>query len=217
MNDEDTSDIENDDHHESVCLDAWDELFIPVSAHECSAPIRKCPISPMVKSMEDSVTDEPSHLLTESDPNAQMCETRAGVCTPIAQNYTSNEWKGFKIVGDNLDLTIHPRNQAMQNKTKSLHFFHLYEVQERINLSGFSDECVNIGPFAMNLHSLLPSDEDKETLVTHFAVLMARILVKHVPAFAVFSDVVPLYITHKYYAEMSAKSEVLCKCMSVYL
>ena len=40
---------------------------------------------------------------------------------------------------------------------------------------GVVDKCSNIAPFAMNLHSLLPSDEDKETFVSNFAVLIAGI------------------------------------------
>ena len=171
--------------------------------------------SSMAQSIEDSSRDKPSDQFPESGSNEKLGETPAGVSTPITVDKTLKEWNGFKIVGDNLDLTIHPRNQTIQNQTKSLHYFHSYAVQDRINLSGFSNICSNIAPFSMNLHSLLPSNEDKEALVSNFAVLIARILVKHVPAFSVFSDVVPQHITHEYYAEMSAKSKVVCKCMIV--
>ena len=34
-----------------------------------------------------------------------------------------SNWSGFKIVGDNLDITICPRSQRVDCKASSLHFF----------------------------------------------------------------------------------------------
>ena len=49
-------------------------------------------------------------------------------------------WRGFKIVGDNIDKTIRPRRQRYDQQTKSLHYFNIMAVQDRIDLSKFSDE-----------------------------------------------------------------------------
>lgn len=38
----------------------------------------------------------------------------------------SSDWKGFKIVGDNVDKNIRPSLQRFNNKTNSLHYFHYY-------------------------------------------------------------------------------------------
>ena len=38
------------------------------------------------------------------------------------------EWKGFKIVGDNLDKNFHRTFQPIDHQTRSFHFFHTYAV-----------------------------------------------------------------------------------------
>ena len=67
--------------------------------------------SSMAPSIEDSPTDKPSDQFPESGSNEKLGETPAGVSILIAVDKTLKEWNGFKIVGDNLDLSIHPRNQ----------------------------------------------------------------------------------------------------------
>ena len=36
-----------------------------------------------------------------------------------------HEWQGFKIVGDNIDKTVHSRHQTIDSPTQSLHYFNL--------------------------------------------------------------------------------------------
>ena len=49
---------------------------------------------------------------------------------------STSEWTGFKIVGDNIDKNFRPTYQRHDNKTISLHAFHMYalcsERQDRL-------------------------------------------------------------------------------------
>ena len=60
-------------------------------------------------------------------------------------NITSNDddesdavlkWKGFKIVGDNIDKNFRPFYQRMNSQTISLHFFHSVAVLDWVDFSG---------------------------------------------------------------------------------
>ncbi len=60
----------------------------------------------------------------------------------------------FKLVGDNIDKEVKPRDMRSDHQTKSLHYFHSYAVLDRIDLSGVSDIVtipevseVNLGQF----------------------------------------------------------------------
>eukprot|EP00731_Ephydatia_muelleri_P005283 Em0002g1459a len=44
------------------------------------------------------------------------------------------EWCGFCLVGDNVDKTIGPRDMRLNNQSKSLHFFHVYAVKDRVDV-----------------------------------------------------------------------------------
>ena len=54
-------------------------------------------------------------------------------------NENDSKWKGFKIVGDNLDKNFRRTFQTIDYQTVSHHFFHSYAVLDRIDLSGLSD------------------------------------------------------------------------------
>ena len=49
-------------------------------------------------------------------------------------------WHGFKVVGDNVDKTIKPRHMREDRQTKSIHYFQIYAVKDRVDLSNRSDE-----------------------------------------------------------------------------
>jgi len=48
-------------------------------------------------------------------------------------------WSGFKIVGDNIDKNFRRSFQRHDNKTISMHAFHIYAVKDRIDFSSYSD------------------------------------------------------------------------------
>ena len=52
---------------------------------------------------------------------------------------TGANWKGFKLVGDNVDKNVKPSLQRFDNKTNSLHYFHYYTILDRLDLSKCSE------------------------------------------------------------------------------
>ena len=102
-------------------------------------------------------------------------------------------------------------------RNKSLHCFHSFAIQNRIDLSNIPDvhssSCL---PSPQHRAStLLPSHDDDVALQNHFARDFSRILVKNIPYFQhTFEEIVEWRTHHEYYEEMSAKS--VGKIMRVY-
>lgn len=129
---------------------------------------------------------------------------------PTAQKQPNPKWYGFKIVGDNLDTTIKPRQQRLEDKTKSLHYFNSMAIKDRVDLSDYSDTISQMdADRARKLQSLLPSDDDVVDLKKNLAVIASRIITTHLPSFASLKGVVPTHIRHQHSDEMARKSEVV--------
>ena len=47
-----------------------------------------------------------------------------------------SSWKGFKIVGDNIDKNVHRSFQRVDFQTRSFYYVHSYAVLDSIDLSG---------------------------------------------------------------------------------
>ena len=45
----------------------------------------------------------------------------------------------FKLVGDNIDKEVQPRDMRDEHQMRSLHYFHSYAVCDRINVADVSD------------------------------------------------------------------------------
>ena len=61
-----------------------------------------------------------------------------------------SELKSFKIVGDNLDKHVQPRDMRSDYQARSLHFFHSYAVQDRIQSESCSESVPPIDPANVN-------------------------------------------------------------------
>ena len=92
--------------------------------------------------------------------------------------------KSFKLVGDNIDKNIHPRDIRTDHQGKSLHYFHTYAVQEHVD-SGVSDLPLSSDLSTTNLFDLLPTRADHEVLLQNFSIVMARVLKKNMPLFTI--------------------------------
>lgn len=122
-------------------------------------------------------------------------------------------WNGFKVVGDNLDITVRPQSKRVDNKTESLHFFQSFAFRDRIDLSHASEEA---NPFLkkrvsdLPLDDLLPSLSDDQTLLSNISTLISRVLCDELSFFTMtFEEVINNHISHGYSNEMSQKSETV--------
>ena len=119
----------------------------------------------------------------------------------------------MKIVIDNLDNNVDPRFMTSEQQTKSLHYVHMYAVQDRITMGHLPDERperdASLSP-AEVIKTILPSPDDNETMAKYFSTLVARVLVTHMPYFNMtFADVVDWHIPHQFSKEMAKTSVVV--------
>ena len=118
---------------------------------------------------------------------------------------------GYVLCGDNIDKNVKRRYQRFDQRTISLHYFHMYAAKNRVDLSQASDK----GPtFSLSENakakSIMPSIEDDSQLKENITTLISRVLIDNMEFFKFcFSDVTCQHIKHKYYKEMSAKSIVV--------
>ena len=122
---------------------------------------------------------------------------------------TPSSLPSHKLVGDNIDKNIKPQDMRIDNQTKSLHYFHIYDVRDRIDLTDYDDEEPSPDITSISIDSILPSADDDLALRTNYSILIARVLRKHMPFFKKFGAGLERHIRHEYYEEMSTKSEVV--------
>ena len=114
---------------------------------------------------------------------------------------------------DNIDMTVKSRFMRMDNhRNQSLHYVNAYAVQSRINFTDLPDThpdtCSNKP--TKNSSLLLPSNDDDYSLRSLFATHVSRIAYTYMKFFQIcFDGVVDWHKKHKYYKEMSSKSDVV--------
>lgn len=127
--------------------------------------------------------------------------------------------KGFRLCGDNIDKRICRRHLRSDRRNQSVHYFHAYAVENRIDVSELSDISMHISETTTlenAVSSVLPTAGDNTRLRENIAILISRVLFQHLDFFNFsFDGVIQWHITHKYYTEMSCKSVVVCCMMHV--
>ena len=126
---------------------------------------------------------------------------------------TPSSLKTYKLTGDNLDKNVKPTDYRVDSQTNSLHFFQTYAVRDRIDLSSYDDTPPVVDESNINTKTLLPSESDYEQLTRNFSHHVARVLKEYMPSFSSFGSGLERHIRHRYYEEMSQKSEVV-SCVS---
>ena len=122
---------------------------------------------------------------------------------------TSSHPLFYKLVGDNIDGNIRPRYMRLDRKVKSIHYYHFYAVQDRINLEGIpkiNPPSYLPSPDAI-AKSLLPTTADDAILKNNFKILFTRILLETLPFFqTAFSGLEAQHIQHRRSSEMAKPS-----------
>lgn len=111
-------------------------------------------------------TDEVSDVQIN---DSELLEAAEHLDEEIQTNTLS--WKGFKIVGDNIDKNIKPSFKRYDNKTDSIHYFHHYALLDRLDLSAYT-EVLPTTP--LDLSKLLVSRDDVCQLENHAIILLSR-------------------------------------------
>ena len=117
---------------------------------------------------------------------------------------------------DNIDKEVKPRHMTNEHQAKSLHYFHVFAVQDRINFNHLPNQPTLVYSENINFTNFYPTVEDHLELKRNFQVLMKRILVHNIHALGPLSSSIDNHILHQYTSQMSKKSVVVsgyCKCM----
>lgn len=185
----------DDDDARSLCSSSFSASETEPSQSSASESEELCYSS--LTSLESSPASSPNH-------NSSRISVRA--------------LNTFKIVGDNVDKEVKPKDMRSDYQTRSLHYFHCYAVRDRVKLDSYDDSpsLPNIDTSTVDLESILPTTEDERVIRSNMAVLIARTLMKHVPFFKTYGRGVERHITHQFHEEMSKKSTVVSPCMHVH-
>ena len=149
------------------------------------------------------------------DGNMQTDSTVDSVT--ITSSNLSTSLVTYSLMGDNLDTTVKSRFiRTDGRKGSSLHYFHSLAIKDRIsNLCELDitpyHNCIN-KPESTALE-FLPSISNDKAMKDIFIMIISKILATHMPYFNLScSDIVTWHKHHKYYKEMSTKSEVVRYC-----
>lgn len=119
--------------------------------------------------------------------------------------------KSYQIIGDNVDLYVKVKHMASERQNKSIHWFAMNAVQDRVTGEHAAADQPIKPVLKMENVEFLPSVHDNHDLLHDFIPLFARVLVEKIPAFRCFKSVVVRHIPHKYTSQMKEKStQVLC-------
>ena len=124
----------------------------------------------------------------------------------IQSSHCQSEPPSYQVIGDNIDLYVKTKHMASNRQNKSIHWFLMNAVQDRVIGEGL-DNSQQIKPIMeVENAEFLPSKEDNSDLLHDFIPLVTRVIAENIPAFACFRDVVVSHIPHEFSKEMKTKS-----------
>ena len=113
----------------------------------------------------------------------------------------------FQITGDNLDLMVKVKHMSASNQNNSIHWFNLNAVKNRVLANHLSNDYPIKSVLELENVEFLPSPEDNEAYLHNITALETRVLVRNIPAFSQFKDIVVKHILHEYSDVMKEKSD----------
>lgn len=128
---------------------------------------------------------------------------------PLSSKESAITSESFKLVGDNIDKHVKPREMREDAQSQSLHYFNCYAVKSRLPDVNKSETASLPDYNTFQETKILPSDEDTTAIRENFEVLIGRVLKKHCSFFSKFATGVPRHIKHENYKEMCKKSEIV--------
>lgn len=144
-----------------------------------------------------------------SDISSLETASLSSSCVSTSANDFVSDIPTFKLVGDNVDKYVKPRHETTDRHASSLHYFHMYGVKDRCDISTFEDNpsLPSISNFSSD--AILPSSTDYDAMVDNYTVLAARIIQKHIPFFQKNVPPVEQHIPHIHSSEMTKTSDVV--------
>jgi len=192
---------------DEALLHASDSTSACLSSPESVTDLRQEVKEKLGRHFSEAVYSEVELLIKQTTQEETVRNTDVSTVKTLIQQSDAKRPEGYQIIGDNVDLMIKVRHQASDKPNKSIHWFHLNAVKDRVNGAGLSDD----GPIRLvndvEHWEILPSSKDNQDLLHDFIPLFARVISDRIPAFKLFKDVVVRHIPHKYSDVMMQKSD----------
>ena len=150
-----------------------DRSSVSKSQLVASNPSTKVPATPV---LAEGINHASIQLNTTKEPVDSATIHTASAAESANNGSSSLPWYGFKVIGDNVDKKVKPRDMRSDNQSKDLHYFHLYALKDRIDLSEASEDPLNLNPDVV-LATLIPTGDDIKEMMSNFRVLIARQLI----------------------------------------
>ena len=154
---DDESVLDDEEAQEELFDDELAETFIEDTMDEIMEAVEK-------EQNNDETDSGHSLEVTENTPGSSVAPME---CVTLSRK----SWKGFKIVGDNIDKNFRCSFQRMDFQTRSFHYFHSYAVLDRVDLSGYVDTSCS---GEVDFTSILPTDDDISSLKQIFCIFVSR-------------------------------------------
>lgn len=113
------------------------------------------------------------------------------------------------MVGDNVDIMVNARIQSETNQNQSIHWTQEYAALNRVVEPLLCTTAPRKPLSEIQLVDILPNKHVQARLQQGFAVLVSRVLCKHMSRFSHLKDAVIHHIPHKYSKEMACKSQTV--------
>lgn len=129
---------------------------------------------------------------------------------PLKKWISESSPPNLKFIGDNVSKRVGVRDICSDHQSHLKHMYSIFAVKGRVPNPPASDQPFKPPPLISLSCSgaCLPNRCDIAAVKNNLAMLVSRILVKHVKALKCFSKVVPRHIRHDLSDKMAEKSEV---------
>ena len=106
--------------------------------------------------------------------------------------------KLYQIIFDNLDFFIQVKHMTSENRNKSIHWVNVLLVLDRVSADHLDDTQPLKSVFDLFYVDFVPTMHHNAMLLEAIVPLFARVIVKNMPAFSGFKNIVERHILHQY-------------------
>lgn len=99
------------------------------------------------------------------------------------------------------------KHMSASNQNNSIHWFNLTTVKNRVWVNHLSNDNPVKSVLELENVEFLPSPEDNEAYLHNITALATRVVVRNIPAFLQFKDIVVKHILHDYSDVRKEKSD----------
>ena len=188
---------------ENDCLDSTSEADSNLASGDT--------LSTPSGSLSNDTSESESQTSTSKADTSEMSSLDLDAFLGPQPSVNLSLFPSFKLVGDNINKEVQPRDMRGEHQSRSLHYFHSYAVCDRINVADVSDIVTSPDISQVDLTEILPTPSDNQALLSNYTLLIFRVLRKYMAFFARFGKVVERHIQHEYSYEMAQKSIVVSK------